>query len=86
MTEAEAIGQAMSQGALMVQKLLRQTNRSQPVLDQEITVTPQDLRANQLVADQFTQSLRTSTARVWRHAVLLSSSRGLTCPPVGRTH
>ncbi|MCF7972203.1 MAG: hypothetical protein K9N55_00140 [Phycisphaerae bacterium] len=76
MDEAEAIDQAMAQAATMVQNLLRQAYRTQPVLDQEIKVTPQDLLASQLVADQFTQSLRTSTARVWRHAVLLSLQPG----------
>ncbi len=69
--ETEAQDQAMSQAVTMVQDLLRKSNQDYTVLDQEITLTPQDLLANLLVADQFSQSLRTSTTRVWRHAVLL---------------
>jgi hypothetical protein len=72
MDETEAQNQAMAQAAMMVQSLLRKTNQDRSILDQEITVTPLDLGANQIIADQFTQSLRTSTARVWRHAVLLN--------------
>ena len=70
--ETEARDQAMSQAALMVQNLLKQANQDYTVLDQEIAVTPQDLQENRLVVDQFSQSLRTSTTSVWRHAVLLN--------------
>ncbi len=62
----------MVQAATMTEDLLKQANADPTVLDREIELSPQDLQANQLVADQFTQSLRTSTARVWRHAVLLN--------------
>jgi hypothetical protein len=70
--ESEAWDQAMVQAATMTEDLLKQANADPTVLDREIELTPQDLQASQLVADQFTQSLRTSTARVWRHAVLLN--------------
>jgi hypothetical protein len=70
--ETEARDQAMSQAVLMTEDLLKQANTEYGVLDQEIEITPQDLQANHLVVDQFSQSLRTSTARVWRHAVLLN--------------
>ncbi len=70
--ETEAQDQALKQAASMVQDLLRKSNEDFAILNQEITLTPQDLMTNQLVADQFSQSLRTSTARVWRHAVLLN--------------
>lgn len=70
--ETEARDQAMSQAVLMVQNLLKKANHSYDVLDQELVFTPQDLQAHNLIVDQFSQSLRTSTARVWRHAVLLN--------------
>jgi len=70
--ETEARDQAMLQAVTMVQDLLRKSNQDYAVLNQEIDLTPQDLKANDLVADQFSQSLRTSAARVWRHAVLLN--------------
>jgi len=74
--ETEARDQAMSQAALMVQDLLKQANQdyNYTVLDQEIVLTPQDLQAYHLIVDQFSQSLRTSTASVWRHALLLNPS------------
>ncbi|NQV32014.1 MAG: hypothetical protein HQ515_04930 [Phycisphaeraceae bacterium] len=72
LNEAEARNQAMAQATLMVQNLLKKANQDYSVLDQEIRLTPQDLQANHLVVDEFSQSLRTSTARVWRHAVLLN--------------
>ena len=70
--ETEAQRQAMWQAASMVEDLLEQANEDYTVLDQEIKITPQDLQTHRLVVDQFSQSLRTSTARVWRHAVLLN--------------
>jgi len=70
--EAEARDQAMSEAVRMTEDLLKQANTDYGVLDQEIKLSPQDLRAHQLVADQFSQSLRTSTTRVWRHALLLN--------------
>ncbi len=70
--ETEARDQAMGRAVEMTENLLKQANTEYGVWDQEIEITPQDLQANHLVADQFSQSLRTSTARVWRHAVLLN--------------
>lgn len=72
LNEPEARNQAMAQATLMVQNLLKKANQGYSVLDQEIRLTPQDLQAHRLVVDEFSQSLRTSTARVWRHAVLLN--------------
>lgn len=70
--ETEARQQAMQRAASMVEDLLKQANEDYTILDREINLTPQDLQAHQLVADEFSQSLRTSGARVWRHAVLLN--------------
>ncbi|MCP4455113.1 MAG: hypothetical protein GY809_26930, partial [Planctomycetes bacterium] len=67
--ESEAWDQAMAQAATMTEDLLKQANADPTVLNREIELTPQDLQANHLVADQFTQSLRTSRTRVWRYAV-----------------
>ena len=70
--ETEARNQAMSQAVVMTENLLKQANTDNGVLDREIELNPQDLQAHHLVVDQFSQSLRTSTTRVWRHAVLLN--------------
>lgn len=72
MDESEARQQAMRSAANKLQYLLRQAKTDPAILDQEITVTPQDLMTHQFIADEFTQSFQTGVARVWRHAVLLN--------------